>query len=921
MMKQFKNIISFLTIICCLSGSILPAYAAQRDPGVPTATFINESGNSPDLYVTKQVDSDYTVPEEDVFQLVLTDENDLPIEGQEYHVIDPVLGEITEWSGRYGTSGVPSTWVKGAKVTLVTDSNGVFKLRAGQTAWFQGFGVRKYKVKERDTYLKPTEEIDTSRACCDAQGNFQRVLYEYEEVPFSEGGYSYQDPSSGSTAVREVLATGSPVIFTNGYLPGGAGEKGELRVSKTIGFVDDDEVDYKVPDTPDFWFSLKIKGAPCVDEAYTIIGAKVGENSEGKTDKEGRFSLKGGQTAVFSQLPTTAYWEVSEILKDESQTTDSTSKKEMPAGWRPLGQTSWQSSTGNSGNRATFHNTNVSFGVKKSLTTGDTPNETFIFRLTDNLDYAMGGKTYLKYLTTGDPVYNTSADASSAAYTLNGKAIATGQTKDDGTFTLKPGEAAIFVGMGEGTKYKVKELGKVGYIQTQPLYPEDDSQDDYYTVSGSEDPQMIHYVNQPLDLRGNLIVNKTVQLNVPEDTSNTENPPAIEDSRAESEFHFVLYQELKTYGDVRKYFGYGKKDTLQKKDVDDKVAGALAKSDAVAVKETEAVSGDPADDNSEYLYTSDSENYRIYVAVKNTIYYTPDNLELPSGETGPNNAKGLQAGEFILSAERTAIFKELQADRRYLVREIKLTVDYKEVRVPGDEDKYVRIDIGLPEGDTQVEAQIASLSADDGAAFGFINEYDPHPIELLLHKTDGGGTTPLEDAEFMIYTTHGKEDPILPPVDATTGEQPTVYRTDSSGKVMIPNLREGTYWLYELRAPSGYCILKEPIRIEIRRTAPTAGQDSDLEVLLNGRSSDTAKDYNPMIGPVTIHKADSTSTDTKGQATVYTNDRIDLTVKNTDLYELPNSGGIGIYWYTIGGTLLMLAAILILYRNNRQRRC
>ena len=66
-----------------------------------------------------------------------------------------------------------------------------------------------------------------------------------------------------------------------------------------------------------------------------------------------------------------------------------------------------------------------------------------------------------------------------------------------------------------------------------------------------------------------------------------------------------------------------------------------------------------------------------------------------------------------------------------------------------------------------------------------------------------------------------------------------------------------------------------------------------------------------MIGEVSI----VTST-TEG-----TNDRLNLTVKNTDLYELPNSGGIGIYWYTIIGTLLMLAAVLILYKNNRQRRC
>ena len=42
---------------------------------------------------------------------------------------------------------------------------------------------------------------------------------------------------------------------------------------------------------------------------------------------------------------------------------------------------------------------------------------------------------------------------------------------------------------------------------------------------------------------------------------------------------------------------------------------------------------------------------------------------------------------------------------------------------------------------------------------------------------------------------------------------------------------------------------------------------------------------------------------------------IQLKIRNSELYELPNAGGSGIYWYSIGGILLMLAGALILYRN------
>ena len=39
---------------------------------------------------------------------------------------------------------------------------------------------------------------------------------------------------------------------------------------------------------------------------------------------------------------------------------------------------------------------------------------------------------------------------------------------------------------------------------------------------------------------------------------------------------------------------------------------------------------------------------------------------------------------------------------------------------------------------------------------------------------------------------------------------------------------------------------------------------------------------------------------------------------NEPLYELPEAGGLGIYWYTIGGMLFMMAAALILYKNKHR---
>lgn len=41
-----------------------------------------------------------------------------------------------------------------------------------------------------------------------------------------------------------------------------------------------------------------------------------------------------------------------------------------------------------------------------------------------------------------------------------------------------------------------------------------------------------------------------------------------------------------------------------------------------------------------------------------------------------------------------------------------------------------------------------------------------------------------------------------------------------------------------------------------------------------------------------------------------------ITITDDEIYALPSTGGMGIYWYLIGGVLLMMAAALILYRKN-----
>mgnify|MGYP003269400499 FL=1 len=95
---------------------------------------------------------------------------------------------------------------------------------------------------------------------------------------------------------------------------------------------------------------------------------------------------------------------------------------------------------------------------------------------------------------------------------------------------------------------------------------------------------------------------------------------------------------------------------------------------------------------------------------------------------------------------------------------------------------------------------------------------------------------------------------------------------------------DGEYILTEVRAPSGYIQSGEKWRITIK--------DGIVKNILSSTEQQIAKD-----------KSD-------GKDTYY--------FKNTPLYELPEAGGKGTFVYTIGGTLLLMAAALLLYKMKRE---
>lgn len=103
----------------------------------------------------------------------------------------------------------------------------------------------------------------------------------------------------------------------------------------------------------------------------------------------------------------------------------------------------------------------------------------------------------------------------------------------------------------------------------------------------------------------------------------------------------------------------------------------------------------------------------------------------------------------------------------------------------------------------------------------------------------------------------------------------------------VEKLEKGSYTLKETKAPNLYAVSDEEWTVEITH-------DGDLKTIQN-------KEGKKLQGEL----------DADGKTYKYYFD-------NVMLYELPESGGPGIFVYTIGGTLLLMAAALLIYKMKRE---
>lgn len=123
---------------------------------------------------------------------------------------------------------------------------------------------------------------------------------------------------------------------------------------------------------------------------------------------------------------------------------------------------------------------------------------------------------------------------------------------------------------------------------------------------------------------------------------------------------------------------------------------------------------------------------------------------------------------------------------------------------------------------------------------------------------------------------------------------------DDNGKILFDGLvaeyNDGagtTYYLKEIKTASGYTLLSKPVAVTL------------IPEVIGGQPTGKMK-----------YTIDDTTTPTEG----YQNSRLaETTITNNKGFNLPSTGGMGTYLFTIGGIIVMAGAVILLIASKKKR--
>ena len=175
-------------------------------------------------------------------------------------------------------------------------------------------------------------------------------------------------------------------------------------------------------------------------------------------------------------------------------------------------------------------------------------------------------------------------------------------------------------------------------------------------------------------------------------------------------------------------------------------------------------------------------------------------------------------------------------------------------------------------------------------------------IDVLKQFSDNGGN--LRNVKFRLHNdtddcyiiAEQKDGVYYAKGFAAKKADATTFIPNAQGHIVVKGLEDDTYSLTETATDKGYVLLKDAIKIVIKTA-------------VNGQCEQCSAKL--LTASATVNGKDAGMTD--GNAIV------PLTVVNNPGFDLPKTGGYGMWMFTIGGVILLGAAVFIVIRSRKHK--
>ena len=175
-------------------------------------------------------------------------------------------------------------------------------------------------------------------------------------------------------------------------------------------------------------------------------------------------------------------------------------------------------------------------------------------------------------------------------------------------------------------------------------------------------------------------------------------------------------------------------------------------------------------------------------------------------------------------------------------------------------------------------------------------------IDVLKQFSDNGGNRRNvkfklhNDTDDVFVIAEQKDGVYYAKGFATKKGDATTFIPNVQGHIVVKGLEDDTYSLTEIATDKGYVLLKDAIKIVIKTA-------------VNGQCEQCSAKL--LTASATVNGKDVTMTD--GNAIV------PLTVINNPGFDLPKTGGYGMWMFTVGGVALLGAAAFIVIRSRKHK--